>query len=107
MTLGAVPEDVRVETVGQWTRGMCVVDGRARVKRSKEDVARKMLAGAEGRRRGSVGSGRLQEELDFDEVPGDSGNWLREDAGNRVWRAVDSSWKETFGLEMLKRIFGD
>jgi hypothetical protein len=116
LTLTPAAEDVRVETVGQWTRGMCVVDRRARVKRSKEAVAERLLPGgdgasasasAEGGRRGSSSSGQLQGDLDFDEVPGDSGNWLREDAGNAVWRAVDSPWKETFGMEMLRRIFGD
>ncbi|EOD43826.1 putative inosine-uridine preferring nucleoside hydrolase protein [Neofusicoccum parvum UCRNP2] len=53
-------EDIRVETSGQWTRGMCVVDRRPRRLRAAD---------------GEAG-----------EVPGDTGNWLGRRAGNRVRR---------------------
>ncbi|KAI6959251.1 fungal transcriptional regulatory protein [Hortaea werneckii] len=33
-----VDEDIRIETSGQWTRGMCVVDRRSRRKREDDDV---------------------------------------------------------------------
>ncbi|KAK0773236.1 hypothetical protein LTR38_016634 [Friedmanniomyces endolithicus] len=71
-------EDIRVETSGQWTRGMCVVDNRTRKKREDSEVG---------------------------EQPGDSGNWLSRWAGNRLARCVGSPGEETFGGYMLKRIF--
>ncbi|KAK0304205.1 hypothetical protein LTR01_007561 [Friedmanniomyces endolithicus] len=71
-------EDIRIETSGQWTRGMCVVDKRTRKKREDGDVG---------------------------EQPGDNGNWLSGQAGNRLMRCVGSPGEETFGGYMLKRIF--
>lgn len=73
-------EDIRVETSGQWTRGMCVVDRRER------------------RLRNDDGEGG--------EVPGDTGNWLGRKAGNRIRRCVGSPGEERFAQEMLERIFG-
>jgi hypothetical protein len=90
MRVDKEPEDIRVETSGQWTRGMCVVDRRGRMRKKKNDVLEASDSG---------------EELSLDEVPGDTGNWLREGLGNGVWRCTESDWKETFGEEMLKRIF--
>lgn len=58
-----VGEDIRVETSGQWTRGMCVVDRRSR---------------------------RRREDGDEGDVPGDHGNWLHGGAGNRLQRCVGS-----------------
>lgn len=78
MTLSE-PSDIRVETSGQWTRGMCVVDGRDRK--------------------------RLDDEQEG-EVVGDSGNWLSGGSGNRIRRALVSPGMEIFGVEMLRRIFG-
>jgi hypothetical protein len=92
LTLCAKPEDIRIETSGQWTRGGCIIDRRSRVK--DHDTA-PVSADAE-----------IQSLLDvLPEVPGDSGNWLRKDAGNRVWRAVGSEWCDSFGSEMLRRLF--
>ncbi|KAK1058289.1 hypothetical protein LTR74_013490 [Friedmanniomyces endolithicus] len=71
-------EDIRIETSGQWTRGMCVVDKRTRKKREDSEVG---------------------------EQPGDSGNWLSGQAGNRLARCVGSPGEETFGGHLLKRIF--
>ncbi|KAK8251954.1 Inosine/uridine-preferring nucleoside hydrolase domain-containing protein [Phyllosticta capitalensis] len=72
-------EDIRVETSGQWTRGMCVVDERLRARRTHgpEDA----------------------------EIPGDAGNWLSPKAGNRICRMVKSPGPERFGRIMLARIF--
>ncbi|KAF2771779.1 putative nucleoside hydrolase [Teratosphaeria nubilosa] len=72
-------EDIRVETSGQWTRGMCVIDKRSRKKR---------------------------EDKELGEIVGDKGNWLSSQAGNRVGRCVQTPSEETFGEYMLKRIFG-
>ncbi|KAK4694587.1 hypothetical protein P7C71_g3023, partial [Lecanoromycetidae sp. Uapishka_2] len=75
-------EDIRVETQGQWTRGMCVVDRR--------DM--KML------------------EIDNDdgksEVSGDTGSWLQRGKGNRLGRCVGTPGAEKLAPLMLDMIFG-
>ncbi|EQL37606.1 DNA glycosylase [Blastomyces dermatitidis ATCC 18188] len=71
------PEDIRVETTGQWTRGMCVVDRRSRKRRDDDLVS-------------------------FS----DNGHWLSNVSGNRVVRMVMSPGAARFGEEMLDRIFG-
>ena len=73
-----VDEDIRVETSGQWTRGMCVVDRRSRRKR---------------------------EDADEGEVAGDHGNWLHGGSGNRLRRCVGSPGEKTFGTYLLGRVF--
>lgn len=73
-------EDIRVETTGQWTRGMCVVDRRSRKRRAPDD-----------------GEG---------EVPGDTGNWLGAYAGNRLGRCVQSPGTKLFAPYLLRRVFG-
>lgn len=71
------PEDIRIETTGQWTRGMCVVDRR---NRHRED--------------GDV------------ESPSDRGLWLSANAGNRIWRMNHSPCEDRFGEILFERIFG-
>jgi inosine-uridine nucleoside N-ribohydrolase len=75
-------EDIRVETQGQWTTGMCVVDKRHM----------KML------------------EIDNDdgevEVSGDTGNWLQKEKGNRLGRCVGTPGAENLAPLMLTAIFG-
>lgn len=71
-------EDIRVETAGQWTRGMCVVDRRDRP-RSDDD--------------------------DEHQVPGDTGKWLSGGTGNRLRRCLDSPSRDGFGGYLLQRIF--
>ncbi|KAJ9607897.1 hypothetical protein H2200_007976 [Cladophialophora chaetospira] len=71
------PEDIRIETKGQWTRGMTVGDKRAR------------------RRRNSDG-----------EVPHDRGNWLGNRSGNRVDRMLESPGREEASKYLLRSIFG-
>ncbi|ETI22368.1 hypothetical protein G647_06442 [Cladophialophora carrionii CBS 160.54] len=70
------PEDIRIETSGQWTRGMTVGDKRAR------------------RRRNSDG-----------EVPHDRGNWLGNRSGNRVDRMLESPGRDEASKYLLKSIF--
>lgn len=72
-------EDLRVETSGQWTRGMCVVDRRTR---------------------------KMREEGDDGERAGDTGNWLSRKSGNRLRRCVGSPGEDLFAPLLLKRIFG-
>ncbi|PGH17193.1 hypothetical protein AJ79_01331 [Helicocarpus griseus UAMH5409] len=71
------PEDIRVETTGQWTRGMCVVDRRNRKRRDDDLVS-----------------------------SSDHGHWLSNLAGNRVERMVESPGTAVFGGFLLDRIFG-
>lgn len=91
------PEDIRVETAGQWSRGMCVVDRRDRV----------MIGDGDG---GEVGGAHGEGEGEAEgEVVGDAGRWLDAKRGNRVWRAVrspDPPGMEAFGEVLLERIFG-
>ncbi|KAL1586911.1 hypothetical protein WHR41_04212 [Cladosporium halotolerans] len=72
-------EDIRVETSGQWTRGMCVIDQRNRKKREDESLA---------------------------EVSGDHGNWLSGGAGNRLRRCVGTPGEEAFARTLLGSVFG-
>ena len=73
-------EDIRVETQGQWTRGMCVVDRR--------DM--KMLKNDDGE----------------SQVSGDSGGWLSELRGNRISRCVGTPGARALAPLLLDTIFG-
>ncbi|ORX97058.1 Inosine/uridine-preferring nucleoside hydrolase domain-containing protein [Clohesyomyces aquaticus] len=73
--------DIRIETAGQWTRGVCVVDRRGKGKMTGEE---------------EVG----------EEVVGDAGGWLDERRGNRVDVCVESPGTERFAPELLGRVFG-
>lgn len=89
------PEDIRIETGGQWTRGMCVVDRRQRLK---------MVGDPDEGVEGPAGDGA--EEAD---VVGDAGRWLDPQRGNRVYRAVESPCPpgpDGFGRVLLERVFG-
>ena len=71
-------EDIRIETSGQWTRGMCVIDRRNR-KRLAND--------------GGAG-----------EVSGDAGSWLMDGFGNRVRRIVSGVGKTPFSTSLLNKV---
>lgn len=73
-------EDVRVETQGQWTRGMCVVDRRGMRMLERDD-----------------GKG---------EVSGDSGGWLSRVRGNRVGRCIRTPGERVLAPFLLEKIFG-
>ncbi|KAJ5950626.1 Inosine/uridine-preferring nucleoside hydrolase [Penicillium vulpinum] len=70
------PEDIRVETLGQWTRGMCVVDRRNRHRIEGEE-----------------------------ESSSDHGLWLSSRAGNRIWRMDGSPVEGNFGQVIIDRLF--
>lgn len=74
---GNSPEDIRVETGGQWCKGQQLID-----------------------RRDRVGGGT------DDESVGDTGGWLHPQKGNRVVRMVKSPGPELFAPLLLERIFG-
>ena len=71
-------EDIRIETSGQWTRGMCVIDQRDR-KMPNEGEA---------------------------EVPGDMGNWLSPFKGNRIHRCIGTPGDRALAPLILQTIFG-
>ena len=72
--------DMRVETTGQWTRGMCVVDRRNRKRRDAED--------------------------DDENKSGDTGNWLSPMSGNRLNVCTRSPGADQFATELLERVYG-
>ncbi|KAL1885378.1 hypothetical protein Plec18167_000871 [Paecilomyces lecythidis] len=71
------PEDIRIESSGQWTRGMCVVDRRNRHRIDSEVAS-----------------------------SNDHGHWLSTRAGNRIWRVDGSPVEHDFGDILMQRIFG-
>ncbi|KAJ5752914.1 Inosine/uridine-preferring nucleoside hydrolase [Penicillium odoratum] len=71
------PEDIRIETSGQWTRGMCITDRRNRHK-IESDV----------------------------ESSSDHGLWLSARAGNRILRMDGSPAEANFGQIMIENLFG-
>ncbi|KAJ5627957.1 Inosine/uridine-preferring nucleoside hydrolase [Penicillium lividum] len=71
------PEDIRIETSGQWTRGMCITDRRNRHK-IESDV----------------------------ESSSDHGLWLSARAGNRILRMDGSPAEANFGQIMIDNLFG-
>ncbi|KAI1616872.1 DNA glycosylase [Exophiala viscosa] len=71
------PEDIRIETAGQWTRGMTVGDKRSRKRRNSDG-----------------------------EVPHDRGNWLGNRSGNRVYRMLESPGRDVAATYLLDAVFG-
>lgn len=72
-------EDIRIETAGQWTRGMCVVDRRNRKRREDDGT---------------------------EEISSDAGNWLSASAGNRLGRCIQSPGPDLFAPFLLQKVFG-
>jgi len=75
------PEDIRVETAGQWTRGMHVIDRRGRERKLQADVT------------------------GLEEIPGDDDGWLHAHKGNRIYRVVGSPGDRIFKEVWLKQVF--
>ncbi|KAI1107606.1 nucleoside hydrolase [Jackrogersella minutella] len=73
------PEDIRIETSGQWTHGMHVSDRRGRTR---------------------------PDGVTTFEVPGDEGGWLSLKRGNRINRYVSSPGEMAFAPFLMKRLFG-
>ncbi|OLN81408.1 hypothetical protein CCHL11_09958 [Colletotrichum chlorophyti] len=90
----AEAEDIRIETSGQWTRGMHVIDRRTRAKYTEAALEAE-----------SAGEGGV-DVLTLAEVPGDTGGWLSTGRGNRINRMVESPGEELFAQELMKRVFG-
>lgn len=68
-------EDIRVETLGQWTKGMTTIDRRTRHRRNSDGP-----------------------------VPHDRDNWLGSLSGNQVLRMQRSGFEQQFGEELMKAI---
>lgn len=84
------PTDIRVETSGQWTRGMMTFDKRDRYMEDEEEP--------------TVLVDPPQDPPK--EMPGDAGLWLSKKFGNRVYRLTEGPGGERFATELLERIFG-
>lgn len=87
------PEDIRIETCGQWTRGMHVVDRRNRAKPGEQNT---------------VVETHPEDPLDamtLDDVPGDTMGWLSVRKGNRVNRMLESPGVDLFADVLMQRLF--
>lgn len=108
MTAPKGPEDIRVETAGQWTRGMHVIDRRNRRKAGVDPTQVKSPGAVDivnpMESLNAVVSGG--DDGEGDTVPGDTMAWLSASKGNRVNRMVSSPGEEAFGKYLLERIFG-
>ncbi|KAK7932100.1 hypothetical protein PG985_002812 [Apiospora marii] len=91
-TVAGAPEDIRVETSGQWTHGMHLIDRRGR-KRAGDASAVGVTADASG-------------AVDVEEVPGDDFGWLSARRGNRVHRFAESPGPDTFAPFLMQQLFG-
>ena len=87
------PEDIRIETCGQWTRGMHVVDRRNRAKPGEQNT---------------VVETHPEDPLDamtLDDVPGDTMGWLSARKGNRINRMLESPGVDLFADVLMQRLF--
>ncbi|KAG6011433.1 hypothetical protein E4U54_008097 [Claviceps lovelessii] len=87
-------EDIRVETSGQWTRGMHVVDNRLRAKPAEMAA----LASIDPREDPNV--------IANDGVHGDTMAWMSVLKGNRLNRLVESPGEDIFKDVWMRRVFG-
>lgn len=89
------PEDIRVETSGQWTHGMHIVDQRGW----------KRAPGA-GSAVGVTVESQATGDVAVDEVHGDDFGWLSAKRGNRINRWAESPGVEKFAPDLMNRLFG-
>lgn len=87
------PEDIRIETCGQWTRGMHVVDRRIRAKPGEKDSTVE------------TNPDDPMEAVTLDEVPGDTMGWLSVRKGNRINRMLESPGQDIFADVLLQKVF--
>ncbi|KKY36854.1 putative inosine-uridine preferring nucleoside hydrolase [Diaporthe ampelina] len=87
------PEDIRIETVGQWTLGMHVIDRRNRGKPDEQES------------RVKTNPEDPLDAVEFDDVPSDNGGWLSVKKGNRINRIVESPGEDAFAPYLMKRLF--
>ncbi|ORY57550.1 inosine-uridine preferring nucleoside hydrolase [Pseudomassariella vexata] len=87
-------EDIRVETSGQWTHGMHVIDRRGR-KRAGEGIAVGLGVDSQG-----------PDAVTIDEITGDDFGWLSAKRGNRINRYAESPGTDKFAPLLMERLFG-
>jgi inosine-uridine nucleoside N-ribohydrolase len=87
------PEDIRIETCGQWTMGMHVIDRRARAKPAEKDSTVQ------------THPADPMDAVTVDEVPGDTMGWLSVRKGNRINRMVESPGQDIFADVLLEKVF--
>ncbi|KAL2260761.1 hypothetical protein VTK26DRAFT_5136 [Humicola hyalothermophila] len=87
------PEDIRVETCGQWTRGMHIVDNRRRAKPADRDT--------------TVETHPVDpmDSVTLDQVPGSTMGWLSARKGNRIRRMLESPGQDSFAKVLLDQVF--
>ncbi len=103
------PEDIRIETSGQWTRGMHVVDRRNRRRRGgrpTEQISSRGVKEINNPIEGAVEDLSMQGDDGEGNLVGDDDGWLTEWKGNRVRRMVGSPGEDAFSPYLLERIFG-
>jgi len=96
------PEDIRVETAGQWSRGMHMIDRRSRKKAGPIEQIKSP---------GAVDITNPMEKAfepvvddGLSDIPGDNGGWLAQTRGNRINRIVSSPGEDAFGPYLLERV---
>ena len=94
-------EDIRVETLGQWTRGMYVTDGRGRKRGIGKEGGGNGTGGDEGAAERESNGGKTGIE-----GGADNGSWLDPGTGNRLSRCVGTPGKEAFQITLLETLFG-
>ena len=101
------PEDIRVETAGQWTRGMHIVDRRNRKKAGISTLGQVKSPGAvDITNPMEILSVEQHIDVETIDAPGDNGGWLDINKGNRINRIVNTPGEDAFGPYLLERIFG-
>ncbi|KAF4124023.1 Inosine-uridine nucleoside N-ribohydrolase [Geosmithia morbida] len=88
------PEDIRVETTGQWTHGMHIIDKRGK----KKPAAAAAAASKDPKTDPAV--------LAVDDVPGDDYAWLSVRKGNRINRLIASPGADIFKEVWMEKVFG-
>jgi inosine-uridine nucleoside N-ribohydrolase len=88
-------EDIRIETSGQWTRGMHVIDKRSWAKPAALDTTVQT----------HPADPMDAVTVEVDEIPGDNMDWLSVRKGNRINRVVGSPVVDTFADVLLDKIF--
>ncbi|KAK4101655.1 nucleoside hydrolase [Parathielavia hyrcaniae] len=89
----AGPEDIRIETRGQWTVGMHVVDRRGRAKPAGQDSTVQ------------THPADPMDAVTVDDVPGDTMGWLSVRKGNRINRMLESPGRNIFAGLLLEKVF--
>ncbi len=104
-------EDIRVETAGQWTRGMCVVDRRLRRRlavtadEALEAATAAAASAAKATAESAAASAAASSAAATPAPSGDAHGWLAAGAGTRIRRMVASPGAEQLAHELLDRVF--